>query len=234
MFQPKQVKKFLGGWVGFTAFASGIGSSVVVTTPVTAALSGVGDGGKSVPLQPASSTQQGVYVTPPNNKVAIVLSSTKAPILDAVDNEVYGRLTQAAGVYTLSFFSLVGGTETAYSFSASVNIDVYFTYQFSFETVPPDFALAATERPTQSIIGGAGGQLYTQQVTVTGTNTLANLNYVPTDPTLVVLTVNGESLYAGLHFTVTGQAFSFSGAQLTAIGFSIETTDTVFALYPRY
>jgi hypothetical protein len=233
LIKAKQIDKPLAGPVVVQTFNAN-GGSATVTTPITNALSTAGNGGTSVPLQDSASGGIGIMISSGNNIVSIYNSTTKDPVASASGEEVYGKLTSAAGVYTLSFFSNENGTETAYSFSSATNIDFVFSYVYSFEKYPHDAAL----RVHQKYVGddpqiATPGTLVKEQLTVTATNTVSNLGFTPKDAQAVGLTVNGQTLYSkgNTHFTVTGQALSFSAGQLTAIGYSIETTDTVFAEY---
>lgn len=66
----------------------------------------------------------------------VILSSTKSYQLDVRDNatqnpfddgngnQVYGRLTWATTEYVVNWFSMVAGTETAYAFAGSEDVDV--------------------------------------------------------------------------------------------------------------
>ena len=126
----KQVYKVLGASVGVAAFnIATSGVSVDVTTWVTTALGTAGVNGGSVAVQVAANdTTPGIKT---GDIVEIYDSATWDKINDWNGNEVYGRITESAGVYTLSFYSLVAGTETAYTI-ATWNIDFIFTYQFDF------------------------------------------------------------------------------------------------------
>jgi hypothetical protein len=69
----------------------------------------------------------------------------KAEILDNNGNHVYGKLTYNSAVYTLSFYSLVSGTETPYSFGTTTTIDFNFLYLFDFARIPTRFAVAVRQ-----------------------------------------------------------------------------------------
>lgn len=234
MIASKQISKFFTGYIGITGFTTSAASSDTVTTVVTSALTGAGDNGITVPLQVASSSQQGVMTATSDNRVNIYSSTTLLPITDATDNEIYGRITQATGTYTLSYYSYISGVETAYTFAATTSINFEFPYQFTFETVPKDFAVGINARHVYEDPRSGIGSTFFEQITVTGTNTLTDLTYDPTSVSMVMLNVNGVGLFAGTHFTVTGKSFSFSGPQLAAIGYNIATTDVVYAIYTKY
>ena len=96
LFKAKQISKLLAAQIRVAGFAAS-GSSNVVTTPITSALSTAGDGGISVPLQVSASSGLGVVTAAPNNRIEIYDATSKAKISSA-GFEVYGRLTEAAGV----------------------------------------------------------------------------------------------------------------------------------------
>lgn len=72
---------------------------------------------------------EGVVTSPPQNKV-VILDENGEFIEDGSGNRVYGRLTFAALVWTLSYFVNISGTETAYSLPAQ-DINVYFKKVYS-------------------------------------------------------------------------------------------------------
>ena len=128
------------------------------STNVSSVLTGKIPGGSNAAL--------GVVTDPPYNKVVLRQGSGTDQgdaFKDANGNLVYGRLTYAATVWTLSFYVLIGGTETAYSFATSVDIDWYYqeifnpmlacpTYSQS-AFIPSDNATADVQTATQSLQG---------------------------------------------------------------------------------
>jgi hypothetical protein len=79
-----------------------------------------------------SSSTQGVVVNSPYNKT-FIRNSSDDKIFDGLGNEVFGRLSESSGTWTLSFFSLVSGTETAYSFAIAT--DLKWFYQKLFKRI---------------------------------------------------------------------------------------------------
>ena len=72
-----------------------------------------------------ASTALGVVVNTPYNKV--VLRDTNGDEFVTADGDmVYARVTELATVWTLTFYYLLGTTETAYSFPAPVTVDWYY------------------------------------------------------------------------------------------------------------
>jgi hypothetical protein len=79
---------------------------------------------------------EGVVLT---EKVQIRATGTDSPIGDADSDVVYGRLEENAGVYTLKFYSIVGGTEQPYTFDAGAgNIDYRFVVRTNLSVIPVD------------------------------------------------------------------------------------------------
>lgn len=71
----------------------------------------------------------GVTVNSPYNRVFLAngsSSNSSDVLVDSTGNIVYGRLTYATGTWTLSFYSLVGSAETAYSFASATDISWFF------------------------------------------------------------------------------------------------------------
>lgn len=73
---------------------------------------------------------EGIVVNAPHNYIHIFDTSHDA-IFDGSGNKVYGRLTYAASVWTLSYYSNVAGTETAYSFAAPTDLVWYYQQLFT-------------------------------------------------------------------------------------------------------
>lgn len=91
------------------------------STNVTSLMSG---------LTPSSnSTTQGVIVNTPNNRVFLQYADSGVltdAVIDSTGNLIYGRLTYSAGTWTLSYYSLIAGVETAYSFGSATNLQWYY------------------------------------------------------------------------------------------------------------
>lgn len=73
---------------------------------------------------------EGIVVNAPHNYIHVFDTSQDA-IFDGSGNKVYGRLTYAASVWTLSYYSNVAGTETAYSFAAPTDLVWYYQQLFT-------------------------------------------------------------------------------------------------------
>lgn len=229
----KQIIRPLAAFVRVGSFAA-TGSSGNATAAITAALNSAGDGGVSVPLQPASSTAIGIFVLPPFNRVEVWEASTGSKIL-ANGNEVYGRLTESSGTYTLSYFSLVSGTETAYSFPASQSISFEFAYRFDFARLPATAILAARSGSSAATPAGpAVPQSFRERLTIASQNTVPALARSPVDAASVALIINGVSYdtfggaAAAFSVNLGTRAITWSAANS---GFNLDVSDRVIAEY---
>jgi len=77
----------------------------------------------------------GVVTTGGLNRIVLVDSSTETAIEDTEGQRVYGRLTWAASVWTLSFFTNEAGVETAYSIGVA-GLRIYFREVYTLATFP--------------------------------------------------------------------------------------------------
>lgn len=226
--QAKQISKIITGHIKVSGFNTTAANSDVITTALSTALATAGAGGVSVPLQ-ASSGDSGIGVVTlgSSNRVEI----NDGSLDDGNGNEVYGRLTESGGVYTLSYYSLIANVETAYTFGSAETIDFEFSYRFDFERLPPDFAVVTAYKVLSGGGGGSGGHsVTTELVTVTATNTLADLAKTPDVTANVFLVINGlaYSTLGNADFSLAGKAITWNQANA---GFPITTTDKVIAQY---
>lgn len=233
LFSRKQIHATLDGYVRITSL-SATGTSTNISTALSTALGTAGRNGVSVPVQVSSGTEVMGVVTA--KRVEIFDGTTKLKVSDgslAGNDEVYGKITEAAGVYTLSYFTNEAGTETAYSFPTSTSIIPEFPYRYDFARLPPDFAISITQRNgSDDPRGGSSVNLQTEILAVTGINVIASLTKTPNITSNVSLFVNGiqyDSLGgASASFSVASKAISWSTVNG---GFSIEVGDRVVASY---
>jgi len=103
------------------------------------ALTGVTGGSTDVSTEfaakePSTGTSvKGVPSTAPYNEVMLLNTSTQDYYEDGSGNRVYGRLTNSGGLggtWTLTYYSRVAGVETAYSFSGSNDVSLYYQELF--------------------------------------------------------------------------------------------------------
>lgn len=81
-------------------------------------------------------TAEGVITSPPDNQVSLIDLANGGEIEDAQGQRVYGRITEAAGVWTLSFYTNEAGVETASTIVSSTDIAMYFKEVFTLFTKP--------------------------------------------------------------------------------------------------
>ena len=116
--QSKQIDRLLSAFIGISSLAVTAGTSDVVTGAITTAASTAADNGNAVPVQVATTGAGGFVASGPFNRV-IIQGADGGAIESPDDTEVYGRLTESGGAYTLSYFYLAtNGTETAYTMAA--------------------------------------------------------------------------------------------------------------------
>lgn len=122
--------QFSAVWQGFSETAPAADSM-----DVSAAFVGKTPGGDIITA--------GVITALPSNRVQLFNPADGTPLEDAGGLRVYGRLTEAAGVWTLSFYTF-NGTENAYTFAAPQAFDAFYLEVFDQATRPtipstPDF-----------------------------------------------------------------------------------------------
>ena len=142
---------------------SASGTSDDATTQITATA--------QVDTPTGSSTVLGVVVNSTQAyQVRLRNTTTKNPIDDGAGNEVYGRLTWAASVYTLTYYSAPGGVEASYSFLVATGIDFIFWETVDLYTM--DWLALVRARPWTDIAVTGNfilGEDHTAQVTGSAT-----------------------------------------------------------------
>jgi len=234
MIPGKQITKPLSASVRINGFSAS-GNTGILTTALGTALSTAGEGGVSVPVQPLGGANTiGVITSGVNNRTEIYGGASKLKLTDASGNEVFGRITEAGGVYTLTYSSLIAGVETAHSMPAAA-IDIEFSYRFDFARFPADAAIAVSARNISNDPAGAGGGSGTprgERLTVTALNTVGNLGFTPLNTANLRLFVNGQQFDtfggAAAAFSLSGLAITWSAANA---GFPLEVADRVTARY---
>jgi len=103
----------------------------------------------------------GVITDPPNNLVSIVVSSDNSEVEDGSGRRVFGRLTEAAGTWTLSYFVNISGVETAHSLTST---DIRYFYREVF---------AGSDRPTIGANVGVFDSLQATQDIIDASSTQA-------------------------------------------------------------
>lgn len=229
--KPKQIKKLFAAPIRVSGLVVSMNAaSTVITSQVTTALLTAGYDSQAVPLIfTTSETTPGVIKTI-NNRVEIYVSTTGAKI-EYSGYEVYGRLTESAGVITLTYYYLVGGVETSYSFPSATTIDFEFNYRFEFKDLPTDSIIAIKQRHVQDDVANTGGKIKVEKLTVSSLNNISALSITPVAGKNVRLIVNGyplDSISTSPAFTVVGTAITWNASNAD---WDVETTDEVIAEY---
>ncbi len=225
MIKAKQIEKQLAGYVYFEQTGA-TGTSSVVTTALTTALETAGDNGRAVPFRVASSTDTGVIAT--GNNIVGVYNEDGDRISNDEGLEVYGRVTQASGVYTVSYFISDEGVETAYNIGAAQTLRLSVPYKFSFHDLPAD-AIVGTETRFVQNDPSNGSPQFQENLTVTGANTLSQVTRVVNTNRPVSLVVNSlaHPRETGV-FTVAGKVITWVPA---VAGYDLDTDDKVTIVY---
>lgn len=231
LVQPKQIFKIIACEVRANAFTTTVSTTDIVTTEITTVLGSAGQGGSSVPVQVSpNDNSQGIITTGVNNRVEIWDNTTCLKLQDGDGNEVYGRITEAAGVYTLSYYSKVSGVETAFQMDGR-DIDFTINYRFTFEKFPGDCNLSISSRNVNDDpLGGLNGRCVCEEIAVTAQNDLDDLTYTPSDAGCVKWSVNHLSYCNGGSgpFSTVGKVASWNPATGQ---YNLETTDCVCVCY---
>ena len=208
------------------------GLSVNASASIATLLATAGRGAVSVPVQVSTSESVIGLITTGINRVTLRNSNNKDQIRQGTE-EVYGKLTQAASVYTITFFYNNNGTETAYSFAASTPVDFAVSYRFDAARLPTDALIAVSGTLLSTDVVGAGGTpplLFTEPLTIATLNTLPALSKTPFNANFVHLVVNGATYFS----TTPSPVFSVSVKALTWIpanGFPLLVGSDCVAVY---
>ena len=224
--EPKQINKLIdsnGGVASFTTTAAAVSDDV--TTEVQAVLTGLW-----IPELVATTTVAWV-ITSWNNRVEIYDSTTKEKIDDGAGNEVYGRMTGGVGAWTLSYYSLVAGVETAYTEDAS-DIDFDFGIRFMFKDLPTN-AIRAVKQKVNDDISSSNGYMHAEDVTIAVQNTVPDVTFQPASTATFRLVVNGkveDTLWSSASVTASAANKTVAWSAANA-GYNLDTTDEVTAIY---
>lgn len=222
---PKQIDMLVGQVHWSTNLVLTAGTSQAVSSFFTGKTSGGTD------------TTAGVIASPPSNKIWLRLAGTGHQLSDTVNgNSVFGRLTEVSGVWTLSYFSLVAGTETVFDFTghpdAGANINFRWCEVVQAANYKPTSVVSAGEGIDQYDASSAASHQHINDIITITTNgqTALTLSQTPKDGADVVLIVNSATYNSPESFTVSGTTVTWV-ATASSGGFDLETTDKVVAQY---
>lgn len=184
---------------------------------------------------------EGVVTAAPENKVIVRQASgvdEDTEFHDAFGNHVYARLTEAVGVWTLSYYSSIAGVETPYSFAVASDVRYYYQEIFNplggnapvyseFAAIPSDNATADILTATTTLQGKV--QLATTAQPVGSSSSAGTAN---------ASVANENHTHAGVHsvaksgdtpllgdVTLTGS----NGTTLTQVGQNIDISSPALA-----
>lgn len=139
----------------------------------------------------------GVITSAPSNRVYVYGVNGDA-LEDAEGQRIYARITESAGVWTLSFYTLEAGVETAHAL-ASQDIQIYFLKVFTLEdipTIPSDPVFGGTIDVTADVVDASATQ---RGLMSTGDQDFA-----------------GEKTFSGMVYALGGMTFSEVVSSTTA------------------
>lgn len=229
MIKAKQIDLVISALVRVGNFsASGVSDDA--TAALSAILAIAGRGGVSVPVQTSTGENVIGIVVGAASLVQIQRTSTGEKIADSRANEVYGRLTEAAGGgYLLSYYVSVAGVETAYDFTTVTAIDLDLGYRFDFARLPADFAIAVPTKILNNDPRVAIVRDVMEALPVTALNTLTPLTFKPTGYLALVVNELFYALSLGF-FTVNADTRVLTWSA-TIAKFNLDPTDKVVAFY---
>ena len=205
-------------------------STAVITAAATTALATGSTLGTSVPVQPSDEANGTDGIFTGTMRLPVVDNSTLEGLTDdTTNNEVFGRVVEASGVYTLNLHTLTdAGVEQA-AVVADGDITVGLPYLFKFVDFPSDAAVRFSAHQVGQDSAASGGRIARELVAVSALNTLAALSQTPFDLTLVSCNIDGHLE------DIAGGAFSVVGTAVTWLPvvaeYPLETTDKVIVGY---
>lgn len=229
MAQKKIAAKQFDLLVGQVHWSTNLVLSAAASQPVTTFFTGLASGG--------TDTTVGVIASTPNNKIYLREAGTGHQIKDTVNGvSVFGRLTENAGAWTLSYFVLVNGTEVSYDFTGHPLVGANINFRWC------EVVQAANYKPTSVVNAGEGIDEYDASsasahqhindvIAITSNGqTALTLSQIPKDANDVVLVVNTATYNQPESFTVSGSTVTWTATAASG-GFDLETTDKVVAIY---
>lgn len=231
--QAKQIQRMLASSVLVTPITVALGATDVdITTDLATVLGTAGDNGVAVPVQnhTVGGLLPGLLVTPNHNRVDVWIAGLETKLATPTGQEVYGRLVDTAGVYTVELFFLdTLGAETAFTTTAAVDLTFAVPYVFSFDLLPFDAFGSVRQLVYQDPSAASSASGKTEVLTVSALNTLSALALPYIAGGNAELNVNGQVVH------ISTGCFSIAGTAVTWLplvaGYDLDTTDSVVATY---
>jgi hypothetical protein len=171
-------------------------------------------------------TVQGVVVNAPYNRVTLRKASGPDEgdqFIDGSGNVVYARVTEAVGVWTLSYYSLIAGVETAYNFAVAADVRWYYQELYNpifggpvydpMAFIPSDNVTADVLTATTAIQGKV--QLATVAQSVGSANSAGTAN---------ATVANADHVHQGVHsIAKTGDTALYGDVEFEGLGGTVIT-----------
>ena len=168
------------------------------------------------------STSEGVVVTNPENKLVIrqaTGASANDVFVDSFGNIVYARLTESIGIWTLSFYVDLSGTETAYSFGSASDVRWYYQKLYNPMQNPPvysEFATIPSDNATADVITATTALQGKVSLSSTAAQSVATASSAGTANASVA---NADHAHQGVHSVAkSGSAEIYGDVTLTGSG----------------
>ncbi len=184
--------------------------------------------GNAYTVQKTNSDQsiEGFIVESGLNIVDIFDNSADKRIVDDENREVYAKLTEASGVFTLTYYVNDEGTETAYSIPSGISINFIVKYNSDWSRTPKSAKQGFVSRIIANDPSQLGGRYVSiDSQTISATNTVADLPDAPIAGT-ISFKINGVEANNG--FSVSGKAITVDA---NSLGYSLETSDRLSISY---
>ena len=220
---PKQIRRFEGTLrrrANAATLLTGTGAYTV-----TASMGGSGAGGND--------TTAGVFTTSPNNRTVLVRRDNGRAVEKADGTRIFGRITFAATVFTLTLYVSDGaGAETAYTPVAgdglnNVAIDIIYGETVQWESRLPTDAVNALDGLDDVSIDPNSHIKQIDPFTPTAAQTAFNLTQTPKAGS-VQMFINGQMQRPTTDYTVAGSTLTYTEAD-----YQLSTTDRVLIAYDR-
>lgn len=220
----KQINQLIGqaSWILSALALPTTGSTKVVTTQMSGKTSG------------GSDTVAGVFTTNPNNRIVVRRASDGKALKDASDRGIFARLTEAAGVWTLTFYTQSAGSETAFDWTGHADNGLNFNFRYcesmQLGSSTPSAIVESGEAVDEAFGAGANSHQHIVDNLAVSSNgqTAFSLTQTPKDVNDVMMIVNASPQVNGV-----GKDFTVAGTAVTWLNrhFTLATDDEVIFDY---
>ena len=181
LIAAKQISKLIGSYVKVSNITT-VGTSINITTTLTTALLTAGYNGGPVPVVHSSNEASMGVITSSNNNVVFLFNAVTKEKVYYNGNQIYGRIVNPLlypSYYTIIFYYLNSGVETAYTFLTNITLDYEIPYRFLLKDAPTDGIINNKVRfmPDDCSGGSGGGTLFKKVVIVNDDGVTPNQIY---------------------------------------------------------